>query len=543
MVQSRLSSTRLPAKAMLDVAGMPLVVLAARRAANTGLEVVVATSHEPEDDIVASAAGAAGLGVFRGPLDDTLARFIGATADLRPTDVVVRFTADNCLPDGSLAMELAAQVGDATPYVYVGGTDRSVPYGVAGEAFTVSSLREAGRRAARREEREHVTTWIRDNLGMSRLRIDDTRPNWSRSRATVDTFHDYEIIARLFTETSDPVGVPWRELADALSAPMTSVPWLGSRDTIDDLRTHDSRLTLGGAQLGMQYGVANHGPVPTPLSTRDLLVAAAKVGISHVDTAAAYGSSEANIGAALARGLPQPMKVVTKIQPLDRLETAAAPEHAAAEVRASFHESLHRLRVPAVDTLLAHRATDFWRRGVRSALLELKAAGLVKRVGVSLSSPHQLCEILSDPEISYVQLPFNLLDARWTEPSVRRAIDARPDVVVATRSAFLQGLLVGGAHTRWPKNFGYGRESFVAAVDRAARDFGFSSRVELALAYVLAQEWISTVVVGADSPQQLYASAQIATRASGLNADDWRAMLHGLPALGDTAIDPSLWEF
>ena len=57
VIQSRLSSSRLPGKAMLTLAGMPAVVLAARRAGNTGLDVVVATSDQGDDDVLAAAHG------------------------------------------------------------------------------------------------------------------------------------------------------------------------------------------------------------------------------------------------------------------------------------------------------------------------------------------------------------------------------------------------------------------------------------------------------------------------------------------------------
>src|SRR6187200_14786 len=102
VLQSRLSSTRLPGKAMLTVAGRPMVVLAAQRAATTGAEVVVATSDRPEDDLIAETVAAAGISVARGPLDDPLRRFTIAVTDLDDQDVVVRLTADNVVPDGSL---------------------------------------------------------------------------------------------------------------------------------------------------------------------------------------------------------------------------------------------------------------------------------------------------------------------------------------------------------------------------------------------------------------------------------------------------------
>ena len=49
VIQSRLTSTRLPGKALLTIGGMALIELVARRAGRSGHEVVVATSVEHYD--------------------------------------------------------------------------------------------------------------------------------------------------------------------------------------------------------------------------------------------------------------------------------------------------------------------------------------------------------------------------------------------------------------------------------------------------------------------------------------------------------------
>lgn len=106
ILQSRLSSSRLPGKALLTVAGQPVVALAARRAGNTGLDVVVATSDQPEDDAIADALAETGVAVFRGSLHDPLRRFFDATVDLADEDLVVRLTGDNIVPDGRFVQQM-----------------------------------------------------------------------------------------------------------------------------------------------------------------------------------------------------------------------------------------------------------------------------------------------------------------------------------------------------------------------------------------------------------------------------------------------------
>ena len=50
IIQARTSSTRLQAKALLNVAGYPSAILAALRAANRNHETILATSDDRSDD-------------------------------------------------------------------------------------------------------------------------------------------------------------------------------------------------------------------------------------------------------------------------------------------------------------------------------------------------------------------------------------------------------------------------------------------------------------------------------------------------------------
>ena len=106
VIQSRLSSSRLPGKALMDLGGMPLIELVARRASRTGFEVVVATSVGAYDGRIARHLERVGIRVVRGQLDDVLGRFLVATEDLEPTDRVIRLTGDNPVGDASLVQEM-----------------------------------------------------------------------------------------------------------------------------------------------------------------------------------------------------------------------------------------------------------------------------------------------------------------------------------------------------------------------------------------------------------------------------------------------------
>ena len=70
-----MGSSRLPGKALRPILGMPMTLRQIERVQRAGTidQLVVATSTDPDDDILASTVEDAGVTVRRGPLDDVLA--------------------------------------------------------------------------------------------------------------------------------------------------------------------------------------------------------------------------------------------------------------------------------------------------------------------------------------------------------------------------------------------------------------------------------------------------------------------------------------
>jgi spore coat polysaccharide biosynthesis protein SpsF len=231
VVQSRLSSSRLPGKAMLTVAGMPLIELVARRVANTGHEVVVATSEEHFDDHIAEHLASVGIPVFRGSLDDVLGRFVAATADLDDDDAVVRMTGDNPVADGLLVDELAAATS-ASGHTYGRVDIDQVPEGIGCEVFTAAAIREAHAKTTDGYDLEHVTPWLRRRFGELLWAPEGIPTDVHAYRATVDSLSDYDRVARLFrAHAADPVGASFRVLMGDVAA---AVDAAGPREPVGD---------------------------------------------------------------------------------------------------------------------------------------------------------------------------------------------------------------------------------------------------------------------------------------------------------------------
>ncbi len=534
VLQARLSSTRLPGKVLLPLAGLPLMVLAARRAGNAGIPVVVATSVESSDDPVAEVAAAHGLTCVRGPLDDTLHRFVQALAPYQDDDIVVRLTADNVIPDGGLIAEMVEDfTSRSLEYLICAAGTSGLPYGVSVEVMHVRALREADRTTDDPRDREHVTPAVRRLHGEAQFeKYSDL--GLGLHRATVDQLSDYVRMASLFSQVRDPLAASVSELSLALArlpgAPVASRP-------LDD-------LVLGTAQLGMRYGVANEAGQPSVDVARDLVRTAIVNGVSYLDTARAYGSSEDVLGVALGEGWASRVQVVTKLAPLAEVSADTPVAVIRALVDKSVLESCRALRVRTLPTLLLHRASHLRDRGgaVWRRLVELRDEGIVTRLGVSVQNPAELALALATAEVEHIQLPFNLLDWRWDDlaPRLQEARRARK-LVVHVRSALLQGLLASGRPELWDAAGTPDGDDAIRWLRRTVDELGRRDVADLAFAFVRAQEWCDGVVVGMESTGQLEANMS-AFELPALTADEVAHVRRTRPAMSEDVLDPSRWR-
>lgn len=166
VLQARTNSSRLPGKVLLPIKGEPLAVLAAKRAANTGRQVIVATSTEWSDDGLAALLKGQGLGCFRGSLDDVLGRVVSALAEYDDQTIVFRLTADNIFPDGNLLDVMEADfLARGLDYLCSNGEPSGLPYGMSAEVTRLAHLREASLEASVDFDREHVTPYVIRKFG------------------------------------------------------------------------------------------------------------------------------------------------------------------------------------------------------------------------------------------------------------------------------------------------------------------------------------------------------------------------------------------
>lgn len=185
IIQARMSSTRLPGKVLMDLAGRPLLAHAVNRVsqAKTLDAVVVATGDLPANKPIEALCRAEGWYIFRGSETDVLDRFFQVALAYH-ADVVVRVSGDSPLVDPAIIDECVRLVKTQVDYC-TNTMPPTFPDGTDVEAFRFFALERAWRNATLPSQREHVTPWIRDNRWLLKYNLTHD-PDLSYIRLCVD---------------------------------------------------------------------------------------------------------------------------------------------------------------------------------------------------------------------------------------------------------------------------------------------------------------------------------------------------------------------
>ncbi|NOU22556.1 MAG: hypothetical protein HOO93_12385 [Methyloglobulus sp.] len=534
VIQARTSSSRLPAKVLLPIKQIPMVVLAAKRAATTRRNVLVVTSVDPSDDALCGLLKFYDIKFYRGSLNNTLDRYVSALTDFDDNTIVFRLTADNVFPDGLLIDELERELLDRKlDYLACNGDESGLPYGMSVEVTYLKHLRDANKNTSSAFDLEHVTPYIKRLKGGAYFKKYHSLQKGTY-RCTVDTFDDYLAVCTVFDACSKPENIPWLDLVNKLAAtqekPLTSMPI--------------NKMILGGVQLGLNYGIANTSGQPSSDVTEALIKRAISAGIEYIDTARAYGNSETVIGQVLSKGWESRVKVITKLSPLSDCPQVADVSIVKAFVEASVYQSMVNLNRKNLDCLMLHRAAHLkdWQGEVWQTLLSMKRQGLIKHLGVSVQHPSELDEVLPNEDIAYIQLPFNIVDTRWFEQIEKiKQIKTHRLLNVHVRSVFLQGLLLSEDEQLWQRANCNPPGTIQAWLNQQVLACERESVTDLCLAYVRSMSWLDGVVIGMENLAQLEENAALFST-SLLSEQQLQGITDGQPEVGDGLLNPANWK-
>lgn len=234
IIQARMSSSRLPGKVLLDVAGEPMLarVVARTSRATRVDQVLVATTTDASDDPVAAYCHSMGVSYTRGSLNDVLDRYYQA-ASRTQADIVVRITADCPVIDPIL-------IDDCVNALLEGSFDftcnrlpppwgRTYPIGLDTEVCTFRALEHAWKDASETFHREHVMPYLYEGVALNaegdrisagtslrgfkiaQLHHD---PDYGHMRWTVDTPEDLEFMRQVYARFEGRGDFTWRDVLE-----------------------------------------------------------------------------------------------------------------------------------------------------------------------------------------------------------------------------------------------------------------------------------------------------------------------------------------
>ena len=228
-------------------------------------------------------------------------------------------------------------------------------------------------------------------------------------------------------------------------------------------------------------------------------------GMTFIDTAEGYQTSESVLGKALAERRHE-VVLATKLSGSDHSET---------HMRNAIENSLTVLGTDYIDLYQLHSPQSHWPiEETMGGLLRLKEEGKIRYIGISNYSPDQTQEVMSHGPVQSSQPRYNMIFRHDEENTLKFCLDS--DIGVIPHSVLAKGLL-GGRYKpgdtfpaddeRRLFNFFRGKlfeqiYDVTTKLDEWAHDRG-RDIVQLAVAWVIAHPAVTSAIVGMKNPEQV----------------------------------------
>lgn len=222
LLQARLGSTRLPRKAIVDIAGSTVIEHAMRSLRRIPCSRHAVVTDEESAPTLEPLVRGAGFDLFVGPPENVLERYVLAARAYRITEII-RATGDNPLVSWELARMAVAEFRRRRCDYF--GYD-GPPLGTGVEVVAAAALERALRESTDPYDLEHVTPYLYRSPRLFACARVVAPPAYCvpEARVTLDTPEDYRAIATIFSELYE--GTP--------IANLSLVRWLRSRAAYED---------------------------------------------------------------------------------------------------------------------------------------------------------------------------------------------------------------------------------------------------------------------------------------------------------------------
>ncbi len=205
LIQARLSSSRFPSKMLHDLGNYKLIEYVYNRCltSKASNSVLVITSSECSDDELYSFCINKNINVFRGDLDDVLKRYLKASEENK-FDIICRVCGDSPFVDIAAIDNMFYYFEKNKTIDYMSTSDSL--NGFMSEAFTLNLLRKIYNVALTKNDKEHVTKYVRDhmlNFQTKELKLNLRPEHLSSFTLTIDYLEDIILAEKIVDKLKD----------------------------------------------------------------------------------------------------------------------------------------------------------------------------------------------------------------------------------------------------------------------------------------------------------------------------------------------------
>lgn len=248
-----------------------------------------------------------------------------------------------------------------------------------------------------------------------------------------------------------------------------------------------SKYTLGTVQFGMNYGINNKNGQPDKSKIKDIFDLAHDSGIVSLDSAEAYGIAHTIIGDYHRSG-KQLFNINSKF-------SSISPESLIDRVK----YACELLAVEKLSICFYHSYAEYKDKCIKPYFNKLLNDNLVEQLGVSVYTNDEFEDVINDPDIKVIQIPFNPFDNFFRRGNlILKAKENGKRIQV--RSIFLQGLFFISPNNLKGKLVELKEE--LIKLNEIAQTSNMTMS-NLCLQYALHYKQIDDLIIGVDTCEQL----------------------------------------
>jgi spore coat polysaccharide biosynthesis protein SpsF len=217
IIQARMTSTRLPRKICMPLAGKRVLEVLLQRLKEYKDSIIIATTDNGTEEPIVNIAQDNGIKYYRGSEDNVLQRYYLSAKEYGAVsgDTIVRITSDCPLYSVDILKGcLAKYNSEKIDYLYA-DIHNSFPRGFDTEVFSFDLLEKAYNEATEDFEKEHVTPYIKSLENITISSYNDIEDN-SHYRLTLDTVQDYEAIGEVYKKLNNNINATYKQIIDVV---------------------------------------------------------------------------------------------------------------------------------------------------------------------------------------------------------------------------------------------------------------------------------------------------------------------------------------